>query len=89
MFETRMTEYLQAPLQILWFDSHEMAFLVVCYLFAMLFGGAMWIVSIVAPFIIIPYKRSKQRGFFGHLLFAIGHVKIYGYPDPSEKKFHE
>lgn len=87
--EERMPEYLHLPIQILWFDTGEVAVIVVFYLMAMMFGGLMWIVLLIGPFTLIRYKRSKERGFFQHLIYQFGYAKIKGYPLPTANHFYE
>ena len=38
MNESRLPIYLHQPLQVLWFDAHEMAIIVIFYLGSALFG---------------------------------------------------
>jgi predicted membrane-bound mannosyltransferase len=81
-------QHLHQPLQILWFDTHEIYLLVGLYITVILLGGFTWIVCAVAPFILIPDKRKANRGAVRHLLYWIGLHNFCGYPDASAKAFH-
>jgi hypothetical protein len=89
MYEERMSQYLHQPLQILWFDTSEVAMLVLLYIFALVVGGLAWIGLLIIPFFLIPYKRTLQRGFFQHVLYAYGWRDIKGYPAPTAYQFFE
>lgn len=89
MYEQRLSQYLHKPLQILWFDSSEVAMLVLLYIFALIFGGFAWLALFVIPFLLIPYKRSLARGFFQHLIYSYGWRDIKGYPNPCAYQFFE
>ena len=84
-----MPEYLHLPLQVLWFDAPEITMIAMFYITAAIFGGIAWLFLFVGPFLIIPYKRSKPRGFFSHVLYALGFSKFYGYPIFMVSEFRE
>lgn len=87
--KARMPKYLHKPLQILWFDVHEVTALVGFYVAAMTFGGLMWLILIVGPALFIPYKRKQPRGYFQHLIYKAGFAELHGYPLPMADKFWE
>ena len=87
--EKRVPIYLHLPLQVLWFDTHEIAILIIFYLFAAVFGGVAWFLIILGPAFVIPIKRRKPRGWFFHQFHAYGFVELEGYPLPTENKFRE
>jgi len=87
--EEKLPEYLHRPLQVLWFDTHELAVFGVCYIIATIFGGMSWFLLIVGPVLVIPYKREKPRGFFAHFLFEQGLMDFPGYPIATMKSFRE
>ena len=43
----------------------------------------------IGPILIIPYKRSKPRGFFSHLLYVLGWSRFAGYPPFTVSRFFE
>lgn len=88
-FEVRLPQYLHLPRQLLWFDVVEVGMIVIFYLLGMVFGGFLYILMFMGPFILIPYKRGKPRGFFSHALYDFGLVEIKGYPPPTAITFHE
>jgi len=87
--EEKMPEYLHLPLQILWFDTPEIVVIVMFYLLTMIFGGLTWLLLLVGPYFLIRFKRSKERGYFQHLLYQFGYAQIKGYPLPTANKFYE
>ena len=57
MDQSRLPIYLHQPLQVLWFDAHEMAIIVIFYLGATIFGGIAYITLFLGPAHLIPMKR--------------------------------
>lgn len=86
--ESRVTQYLHKPIQILWFDSHEMVMIGAMYLFGLIGGTWCWLGLLTLPFLIM-FKRKQNRGYFNQLLYFFGFRKFKGYPDPSEEVFYE
>ena len=89
MDQSRLPIYLHQPLQVLWFDAHEMAIIVIFYLGATIFGGITYITLFLGPALLIPMKRRQARGWFGHLAYANGFFELKGYPLPTATKFNE
>lgn len=89
MEKVRVPQYLHLSMQLLWFDTEELASIFFFYIFAVLFGGWAWLLLIVGPFIFIQIKRCKPRGYLLHFLYSIGFIKLKGYPGPHATKFHE
>ncbi|MBY5939004.1 MULTISPECIES: hypothetical protein [Marinobacter] len=89
MDQSRLPIYLHQPLQVLWFDAHEMAIIVIFYLGATIFGGVAYITLFLGPALLIPMKRRQARGWFGHLAYANGFFELKGYPLPTATKFNE
>ena len=87
--EERVPAYLHRPLQVLWFDTHELAVIGCFYLIAAVFGGYTWALLLVGPALVIPYKRGRARGFFAHFLFEQGLMDFPGYPIATMKSFRE
>jgi|TARA_B100002003_G_scaffold252038_1_gene300791 hypothetical protein len=87
--QSRLPIYLHQPLQVLWFDAHEMAIIVIFYLGATIFGGVAYITLFLGPALLIPMKRRQARGWFGHLAYANGFFELKGYPLPTATKFNE
>lgn len=86
--ESRVTQYLHKPIQILWFDSHEVMIIGGMYLFGLIGGKWCWL-GMLFLYPIIVFKRKQNRGYFNQVLYFFGFRKFKGYPDPSEKVFYE
>lgn len=80
-------QHLHQPLQILWFDVHEIYLLVGLYIITMILGGFMWVVLVVAPFILIPEKRKANRGSVRHLLYWMGGITFVATLTPLQGPF--
>ncbi|MFO1259326.1 MAG: hypothetical protein U1E78_13085 [Gammaproteobacteria bacterium] len=89
MYEERMAKYLHLPLQILWFDSNEVALIFILYIMALCFGGLMWVALVVLPFPLIRQKRQMSRGYFQHTIYQLGWMDLKGYPVSSARTFYE
>ena len=87
--EERMPEYLHLPLQVLWFDTPELTLIAMLYIVAAILGGITWLLLIVGPILMIPYKRSQPRGVFSHLLYVCGWQRYSGYPLAAQTTFSE
>lgn len=87
--EGRMFRYPHQPIQIFWFDRDEWLILVACYIASMQLGGITAAILFPASIALIKIKRTKGRGFFRHMLYTLGLVEIYGYPNSSAKKLKE
>ena len=85
----RYSKYLHMPMQIVWFDFHEVMCMVVFYLLAMLFGGGFWVLLFIGPAVLIRIKRAHGRGFFGHWIYYLGYARLDGYPHPTQNRFYE
>jgi len=82
-------QYLSNPIQVLWFESDELAVIVFCFILAMLYGDLFWLLLFVGPYTYSRTKKAKPRGYLFHLLYMIGLIKMRGYPDYFEQSFHE
>ena len=87
--KVRLPQYMHLPMQFLWFDTEEMMVIVFFYVFALVFGGYVWIGVIVGPYLYMQVKRKKPRGFLRHLIYSLGFTKLKGYPPPQAFKFYE
>jgi len=81
--------YLHLPLQVLWFDSSEITMIAMFYIAGVLFGGIAWLLLVVGPILIIPYKRQQPRGFLAHFFYMIGWSRFCGYPTHTLSNFTE
>jgi len=62
-FETAFPQYLNAPIQIIKWESDELAIAVVCYLFAMMTWIYFLPIVILGPWYYIRAKKHYPRGF--------------------------
>jgi hypothetical protein len=83
MYEEKMTKYLHLPLQVLWFDTNEIALIFILYIMALCFGGLMWAALFILPAPIIKQKRKLHRGH------QMGWMNFKGYPNSSARIFYE
>ncbi len=86
----RFPRYLTAPIQVLWFDSDDMAIIFSILGLYLMFSS--WL--LFAAMILVPwqYRRMKKRyprGFFHHMLYQIGISTLKHYPLSFEKEFYE
>lgn len=85
----RMPQYLHQPAKVIGLDDQELGLVAVCYVLSLLFKGYSVPFLVAGLFIFIPFKRSKPRGYIGHLFYRIGLGKLKGYPLPVSERFYE
>lgn len=85
----RVPQYLHLPLQILWFDSEEVAIIIICYLFGLIFGGYAWLTPVLGPCLYIYVKRRNPRGYLIHTCYRLGFADLKGYPGYQAREFYE
>jgi type IV conjugative transfer system protein TraL len=89
MQNAKFPRYLSSPLQVLWFESDEIALIAICYTLGLLFGLIGWIMMVVVPYLYSRIKKNYPRGFLKHCLYFIGLLHLKGYPIFFEKEFLE
>lgn len=83
-------KYLDAPIQILWWEVDEFGVVFGCFCCALYFGGIwFWGSLFVVPWLYIRAKKLGSRGFLKHLIVKSGLAGIDGYPTAFENKFME
>lgn len=86
----RVPRYLHEPVKIIFFDQEDIMLLGMGYVLWLLAGTIYVIpISVLVPYLLIRYKKSKPRGYLRHLLYAFGFSKMKGYPLPTTTDFHE
>lgn len=85
----KFPRYLSSPFQVLWFETDEMAIILICFVLAMLFGYLFWGLLFVGPYYYGKLKKNYPRGFLKHTLYFIGLSSLKGYPSYFEKEFSE
>ncbi len=89
MQSRRFPRYLSSPIQVLWFESDEIAIIAICYTLGLLFGLVGWALLIIVPYLYGKLKKNYPRGFLKHSLYFIGLLDLKGYPIYQEKEFFE
>jgi len=86
----RVPRYLHLPLQVLWFDTEDIAVILVCYVMWMVVSS--WLIVpfvVLAPFLFMKIKATRPRGFLRHKLYRAGFSQLRGYPPPHARRFRE
>jgi hypothetical protein len=81
--------YLSNPLQILWWDPDEFGSIMIGFFCGVILGGVAWLSLIVFPIVYKKAKADKPRGYPAHLSYALGLVRLEGYPSYFEEGFFE
>jgi len=87
--EVRLPQYPHRPMRIIGFDDQEFVLVALCYVLSLILKGSSFLYLLIALFVFIPYKRSKPRGFIGHLFYRAGFGRFKGYPPYFAEVFHE
>lgn len=87
--DERLPQYLHGPVQILWFGSDEFILVMSTIFVAVIVGGMVGWMLILALLLFIPWKRTKPRGFLSHLTWRWGLVHFRHYPGPTQTRFYE
>ena len=85
----KFPQYLSRPFQVLWFEVDELAIFLFTLTVALVYGGLAWIVFVAIQYFYTRTKRSKPRGFFKHVLYVCGLLKMKNYPGYFHQEFHE
>jgi len=76
----KVPQYLSSPYQLLWFETDDLVVMIVFFVLALMFGGWLWVMMFVVPFIYGKVKHGYSRGFIKHLMYFSGLVSIKNYP---------
>ena len=83
-------QYLGSPVQILFWESDELAIMAGAFSLAITFGGWLfWSIVFIVPWQYARVKKRHPRGFFLHLLYFVGLLELKNYPTYFEKNFIE
>ncbi len=88
-YEVEFPQYLSAPIQILKWESDEIAIAVGCYLLTLMIGKLLWPGVIAGPWYYIILKRRYPRGFLRHAFYYVGITRFHGYPEHFVTTFQE
>jgi type IV conjugative transfer system protein TraL len=87
--ENYFPQYLASPLQILWFETDEVATLLICFIISSLFGGWSWLLLFLGPYFYLRLKKNYPKSFIKHSLYFLGLKTPKHYPSTFEKSFCE
>jgi len=76
-------------MQVLFMESDEASVFVLFFGLAFIFGGYLWLLSILVPWIYHHYKKQYPRGFLKHVLYYCGFQSLEKYPSYYEDEFFE
>ncbi|MFZ5571296.1 MAG: type IV conjugative transfer system protein TraL [Thermodesulfobacteriota bacterium] len=85
----RFPQYLSAPVQVLWFETDELAMIVFFFLAASVLHGVLWILCFVGPLLYSRLKVKYPSGFLKHMLYFSGIKRLNQYPDAFANTFSE
>lgn len=88
-FQKDFPQYLNKPIQVLWFELDELTIFIFTLTFALIYGGVVWLIFIAIQWLYTRTKRRNARGFLKHVLYMVGLVEMKNYPEYFEKEFHE
>lgn len=87
---SRFPQYLSSPIQVLWFELDEVGLFFSCVSFALIFGGIIWFMLVIA--IPVGYRKLKNnypRGFQNNIEYLIGFKELTYYPGAFQNKYEE
>lgn len=85
----RMPQFLHRPTKFIGLEDQELAVVFLAYALSLFFKGYSFFYFLGAAILFIPFKRSKPRGYIGHLIYRAGFAKLKGYPYAVAEKFRE
>ena len=85
----RMPQFLHRPNRFIGLEDQELAVLFLGYVLSLFFKGHSFFWFIGAAILFIPFKRSKPRGYIGHLFYRAGFARLKGYPLAVAETFDE
>ena len=82
-------QYLSRPMQFLWWESDELAVILLFVGLAMMFGGVFWFLPFLGSYAFVRLKREYQKDFLRHVFYFLGLTRLKGYPEYWEREFSE
>ena len=89
MEKVRFPQYLGAPPQLIWWESDELAVILLFVGLAIEFGGLFWVLPAAAVLGLPRLKRGYPKGFLRHVFYFLGLTRLQGYPEYWDKEFLE
>ena len=87
--ENYCPQYFASPLQVLWFETDEVATLLIFFIISSLFGGWSWLLLFVGPYLYLRLKKNYPKSFIKHSLYFLGLKTPKNYPSTFKKFFCE
>ncbi len=88
--KVRFPQYLNAPLQVLWFEADELGLFFGFFGLALMSdSGWLYLAMLAVPVTYSKIKSRYARGFLKHLLYVCGLMEFDGYPNAFIKRFTE
>ena len=85
----RFPQYLSSPMQVLWWESDEVAIILTLLAMALVFGGIFWIVMFAGSGLYSGVKKKYPKGFLKHMIYFSGMKDLKHYPSAFQSKFSE
>lgn len=85
----KFPQYLNAPLQLAWWEIDVVAVAVFSVYVGLFLRGPFYITMFLLPYLYSKFKKNYPRGFLRHLFYFIGLTEFKGYPSYFEKRFIE
>jgi type IV conjugative transfer system protein TraL len=85
----RFPQYLNAPLQLAWWEADVVAVALFSGYAGFFLKGPFYLIIILQPWLYVRFKKQYPRGFMRHLFYFIGLTDFKGYPSFFEKRFVE
>lgn len=85
----RFPQYLSSPMQVLFWESDEVAIILTLLATAIVFGGVFWIVMLLGSFLYSRIKKKYPKGFLKHVIYFSGMKDLKHYPSAFQSEFTE
>lgn len=82
-------KYLHRPYQVLFFETDELAVIILSLFLGLLLSGYFFLMAIILPFILGYLKKKMPRGYLKHYLYCLGLIVYKGAPTFFESRCFE
>lgn len=88
--EALVPQYLHRPFQLLFWESDELALIIIMFTLAYL-GSSwfLWVLFVAVNYTYSRFKKSYPRGFLRHMLYSFGFIRLKAYPNADVVMYHE
>ena len=88
--ERNFPQYLSKKFTAIWMEADELVILFIMIGFCLIGKSIfMWIAAVFIQVLYISKKKNKSKGYFKHILYMLGFIKLNGYPEYFEQEFYE